>query len=256
MYRENAIKKRMLAGGKVNGCWLHLNNAIAAEIIALAGFDAVIIDHEHGSGDFLNAISLLQAVSATPATAIMRVPWNDPAAIMKLLDAGAYGIICPMINTAEECERFVGACRYAPVGYRSFGPARGLLYGGPDYAAEANTTITTMAMIETEQAVDNLDEILAVDGLDSIYVGPNDLAISLGNPPNPEPVAANVIEAVDTIVKKTRERGLGAGIHCPSGASARDKIEKGFNFVTIANDARLMAQASIGEIKLARGDNA
>tara|TARA_B100001971_G_scaffold26744_1_gene21127 strand:- start:265 stop:1032 length:768 start_codon:yes stop_codon:yes gene_type:complete len=254
--RENRVKSIWAGGGAVVNGWLAIPNTFSAETMANTPYDSVTVDTQHGMVDFPDAVAMFGAMSAYAPTPFARVPWNDPAAIMKLLDAGAYGIICPMINTVEECERFVGACRYAPTGYRSFGPARGLLYGGSDYAAEANSTITTMAMIETEQAVANLDEILAVDGLDGIYVGPNDLAISLGNPPNPEPTAPNVVKAVETIVKVARDRGLGAGIHCPSGASARDKIEKGFNFVTIANDARLLAQASMTEIKLARGDNA
>jgi 4-hydroxy-2-oxoheptanedioate aldolase len=254
--RENKVRTIWQDGGAVVNGWLGIPSSFSAEVMAATPYDAITIDTQHGMVDFTDAVSMLGAISGYGPTPFARVPWNDPAAIMKLLDAGAYGIVCPMINTAEECERFVGACRYAPAGYRSFGPARASLYGGPDYAAKANETIVTMAMIETEQAVSNLDEIMAVDGLDAIYVGPNDLAISLGNPPNPEPTAANVIEAVDTILAAAKRNDVAAGIHCPHGASARDKIEKGFQFVTIANDFRLMALASANEIEVARGGNA
>jgi len=254
--RENRVRSIWAEGGAVVNGWLAIPSTFSAETMASTPYDSITIDTQHGMVDFPDAVKMFAALSAYAATPLARVPWNDAGAIMKLLDAGAYGIVCPMINSREECERFVGACRYAPQGYRSFGPARGLLYGGPDYAAHANDTIIAMAMIETRQALDNLDEIMSVDGLDAIYVGPNDLAISLGNPPNPEPTAANVVEAVDTILAAAKRHGVAAGIHCPHGASARDKVEKGFTFVTIANDARLMAQASTAEIALARGGNA
>ena len=254
--RENRVKTIWRQGGAVVNGWLGIPNSFSAEMMANTPYDSITVDTQHGMVDFADAVRMFGAVSVYPPTPLARVPWNDPGAIMKLLDAGAYGIICPMINTADECIRFVGACRYAPAGYRSFGPARGILYGGADYAEHANDTIIAMAMIETEQAVSNLDEIMSVDGLDGIYIGPNDLAISLGNPPNPEPTAANVIAAVNTTLAAAKRHGIAAGIHCPSGASARDKIEKGFQFVTISNDARLMAQASAAEIKEARGENA
>lgn len=254
--RENKVRSIWAEGGAVVNGWLGIASTYSAEMMANTPYDSVTVDTQHGMVDFPDAVEMFGALSAYAPIPMARVPWNDPAAIMKLLDAGAYGIICPMINTREECERFVGACRYAPDGYRSFGPARGLLYGGGDYAAHANTTIITMAMIETAEAVGNVDDIMSVDGLDGIYIGPNDLAISLGNPPNPEPTAANVLEAIDTVLAAAKRHEVAAGIHCPGGASARDKVEKGFAFVTIANDARLMAQASTSEIQLARGGNA
>ncbi len=254
--RENKVRTIWAEGGAVVNGWLGIPSSFSAEVMAATPYDSVTVDTQHGMVDFPDAVQMLGAMSGYAPTPFARVAWNDPAAIMKLLDAGSYGIICPMINTREECERFVGACRYAPVGYRSFGPARGLLYGGPDYAAHANDTIVTMAMIETEEALNNVDEIMTVDGLDGIYIGPNDLALSLGNPPNPEPTAPNVVEAVDTILAAAKKHKVAAGIHCPSGASARDKIDKGFQFTTIANDSRLMAMASNAEIQVARGGNA
>ena len=254
--RENRVRTIWEQGGAAVNGWLAIPHAFSAETMANAPFDSVTVDTQHGMVDFPDAVPMFAAMSAYAPTPLARAPWNDPAAIMKLLDAGAYGVICPMINTAEECARFVGACRYAPAGYRSFGPARGLLYGGPDYAAKANDTIVAMAMIETAEAVDNVEEIMSVPGLDGVYIGPNDLAISLGNPPNPEPTAANTVEACETVLACAKRRGLAAGMHTPSGASARDKIDKGYRFVTIANDARLLAAAASDEIAAARGGNA
>ncbi len=250
--RENNVRTIWSQGGAVVNGWLGIANAYSAEIIANEPFDSVTVDTQHGMVDFQAGIGMLQAISTTDKTPLARVAWNDPALIMKLLDAGAYGIVCPMINNKDECERFVGACRYAPQGYRSFGPPRGLLYGGSDYAAHANDTIITMAMIETSEAMANLDSIMSVDGLDGIYVGPSDLAISLGHPPSPEPKDPDVIDAVATIVAAAKRNNVAAGIHCPNGASAKDKIASGFQFVTIANDARLMAAAARSEIAAAR----
>lgn len=253
--RENGVRRIWGEGGHVVNAWLAIANAYSAEVMAHENFDSVTVDMQHGMVDFQAGVGMLQALSTRDATPLARVPWNDPAAIMKILDAGAYGIICPMINNRAECEKFVGACRYAPAGYRSFGPARGLLYGGPDYAQHANDTVITFAMIETAEALDNLDEIMTTPGLDAVYIGPNDLAISLGNPPSPEPVADNVIEAVDRILAAAKRHDIIAGMHCPSGSSARDKFSKGFQFCTIANDARLMALACQQEIAAARGAN-
>ena len=254
--RENRVRDIWAEGGAVVNGWLAIPNTFAAETMANAAFDSVTVDTQHGMVDFPDAVAMFAALSAYAPTPLARAAWNDPAAIMKLLDAGAYGVICPMINTAAECERFVGACRYAPDGYRSFGPARGLLYGGPDYAANANDTIVAMAMIETAEAVENVEEIAATPGLDGLYIGPNDLALSLGNPPNPEPTAANVVEACETVLACARRHGLAAGMHTPSGASARDKIGKGYRFVTNANDSRLLAASAAREIADARGGNA
>lgn len=253
--RENGVRRIWQDGGCVVNGWLGIANSYSAEVIANEAFDSVTVDMQHGMVDFPDAVGMLQAISTRDVTPLARVPWNDPAAIMKVLDAGAYGIVCPMINNRAECEKFVGACRYAPDGYRSFGPARGILYGGADYAANANDTVITFAMIETSEALNNLDEIMTTPGLDAIYIGPNDLAISLGNPPSPEPQAPNVIEAVETILATAKRHNIVAGMHCPHGASVRDKFDRGFQFCTIANDARLMSLGSKQEIAAARGTN-
>ena len=250
--RENGVRTIWEQGQSVVNGWLAIPNSFSAEVIANAPFDSVTVDMQHGMVDFQAGVSMLQAISTCDVTPLARVPWNDPAPIMKMLDAGAYGIICPMVNTREECERFVGACRYAPAGYRSYGPSRAILYGGADYASEANNTVITFAMIETATAMDNLDSIMSVEGLDAIYVGPSDLAISLGNPPSPEPAADNVIVAIEEILKVAHKHGVKAGIHCPSGSSVRDKFKKGFDFATILTDFRLMAAAAESEIKEAR----
>jgi len=250
--RENPVRRLWAEGKGALTAWLTIANSYNAELYAAEAFDAVTIDLQHGVISFQQAYEMLQAITTGRPAPFARVPWNDPAAIMKLLDGGAYGIVCPMINSREECERFVGACRYAPTGFRSFGPARGLLHGGPDYFKHANQTIVTLAMIETRQAVDNLAEIVSVPGLDAVYIGPNDLAISLGCEPVGEPREKAVVDAVDTIFRTAKAKGVRVGIHCPSGASAGKWLAKGYDFCAIANDARLLAKAARAELADAR----
>jgi 4-hydroxy-2-oxoheptanedioate aldolase len=173
---------------------------------------------------------------------------------MKLLDAGAYGIICPMVNSRAECEALVATCRYPPLGYRSFGPVRATWYSGADYWKHANETIITMAMIETKQAVENIDEILSVRGLDSLYIGPNDLALSLGRAPSGVPTDATVLDAIKTIVASAKRHGIYAGIHCGSTAMAKEMIELGFQFVTLLADNAFLAAAAKDAVAQMRGE--
>jgi 4-hydroxy-2-oxoheptanedioate aldolase len=176
--RENRLRKIWQEGGTAVNGWLHVPSSFSAEVMAHSGWDSLTIDMQHGPVDYGSLVPMLQAISTTDTVPVVRVPWNDPGLIMRVLDAGCYAVICPMINTREEAEAFVGACRYPPEGYRSYGPYRATLYGGQDYTDHANETVVTMAMIETQQALENLDEILGVNGLDAIFVGPSDLGQS------------------------------------------------------------------------------
>src|SRR5947209_16090906 len=156
----------------------------------------------------------MQSNSSTAALQSDRETHNEPILTLKLLDAGAYGVICPMINTKAEAEALVGSCRYPPRGSRSMGPNRAVLYGGADYWQHANEEILLFAMVETRQAVDNLDEIVSVDGLDGVYVGPSDLSMSLGKtPPTLDPQDAEVLAAIKRICEVTRKHGKIAGVH-------------------------------------------
>src|SRR5690606_12194598 len=136
--RENRIRTIWAEGGAVINAWLGIPSAWSAELMAHQGWDSLTIDMQHGVADLSDMLAMMQAISTTNAIPLVRVPWNEPGAIMRALDLGAYGIICPMINTREQCEAFVGACRYHPDGYRSMGPIRARIYGGDDYAKEAN----------------------------------------------------------------------------------------------------------------------
>lgn len=251
--RRNEIRRIWAEGGVAVNGWLAIPSAYSAEVMAAQGFDAVTIDFQHGMMGFDAGLAMFQAISATRAMPFARVPTNDTAQINKLLDAGAYGIICPMISTVAEAEAFVRACRYPPVGNRSFGPARGLLYGGADYFDAANAEVVTMAMIETREGLENLEAIVAVEGLDGIYVGPNDLCLALGVAPRAESQEPVVAEAITRIVAACRAAGKALGIFCSDGAAAAARIEQGFTFVTPGNDANLLGKAARTEIAAARG---
>lgn len=239
--RENRLRT-LWAEGKaaVNG-WLAIPNSFSAETMAHQGWDTLTIDLQHGVVDYQAMVGMLQAISTTPTVPVVRVPWLEAGILMKTLDAGAYGVICPMINTRQDAQNLVAWTHYAPRGTRSFGPVRALLYGGPDYAEHANDTIVTFAMIETRQALDNLDDILSVEGLDAIYIGPSDLSLALGCKPVFDDVEPLVAQAIDHILERAKAHGLRAGIHNGRTDIALGRIAKGFDFVTVSSDARLMA---------------
>jgi len=227
----------------VNG-WLAIPSSFAAETMAHQGWDTLTIDMQHGVIDYADMLHMLQAISTTPTVPIVRVPWLEPGILMKALDAGAYGVICPMINTREDAQKLVAYTHYAPRGTRSFGPVRATLYGGADYPTQANDTIVSFAMIETRQALDNLDDILSVEGLDAVYIGPSDLSLSLGCKPVFDDVDPLVAQAMDHICERAKAHGVKAGVHNGRPDVALARVAKGFRFVTVSSDARLIAAGS------------
>lgn len=253
--RENRLKQLWKQGGTAVNAWVTIPSSWSAEVMAHAGFDSLTIDMQHGLADYQTALSMLQAISTTDAVPLARVTWNDPGLIMRLLDAGVYGVICPMINTRAQAEAFVGACRYPPAGYRSFGPIRALTYGGEDYGLHANENILTLAMIETAQAMQNLDDILSTPGLDGLYVGPADLSMGMGladlaNFQNPE-----LLRLLDTILDAAARRGVVPGVHANSPQNAIMLSERGFRFVTLYSDTLLLrtaAKAAVAQTRAGR----
>jgi 4-hydroxy-2-oxoheptanedioate aldolase len=239
--RENRLRTLWKSGGAAVNGWLAIPNGFSAETMAHQGWDSLTIDLQHGVVDYSSMIPMLQAISTTATVPVVRVPWLDPGALMKTLDAGAYGVICPMISTREQAQQFVAWTSYAPRGTRSFGPVRALLYGGPDYPQHANDEIVRFAMIETAQALDNLDAIMSVEGLDAVYIGPSDLSLALGCRPVFDDVDPKAQQAIDHILERARVHGLVAGIHNGTTQGALSRIARGFQFVTVSSDARLMA---------------
>jgi 4-hydroxy-2-oxoheptanedioate aldolase len=251
--RENTIRSIWAKGGAAINGWLGIPSGVSAENMAQAGWDSLTVDLQHGLVDFQAAVGMFQAISTTPTIPLARVPWNEPGIIMKLLDAGAYGIVCPMINSREECERFVGWCRYAPVGQRSVGPLRATWYGGPDYLKKANETVLTFAMIETKKAMDNLDAIVSTPGLDAVYVGPADLGLSLGGEPRGDQTDPKIVAAIDAILASCKKHGVRAGIHCQSPDYAKQVIAKGYQFTTILADNALLNAAARAAVAAMKG---
>lgn len=242
--RPNLLRQIWSEGRAAINGWLTIPDGFAAETMAHQGWDSLTIDLQHGLVDYAAAVQMLTAISTTDTVPLVRVPWLEPGIIMRSLDAGAYGVICPMISTRDEAGYFVACTRYAPRGTRSFGPSRALLYGGADYAQHADATIVRFAMIETAQALDNLDGILSVEGLDAIYVGPSDLSLALGCRPVLDELDAPAAQAVEHILARAQAHGIIAGIHNGTAETALRRLQMGFRFVSIASDARLMAAAA------------
>ena len=235
------------------GGWCTVSSSFTAELMGRAGFDWVCIDTQHGLPGQDGMVPMLQALDITGTPAFVRVTWNEPDLIMRALDAGAQGVIVPMVNSAAEARRVVGACRYVPDGYRSWGPIRAAL-GRPDYSPQtANRSVVCAVMIETTEAVDNLDEILAVPGIDAVYVGPSDLAVSIGLQPAADPVEPAHIEMVERILAACDRHGVIAGIHCGSVEGARRWQERGFRMLNVNNDAMYVRMTAAAVVKELRG---
>lgn len=239
--RPNRLREIWKAGGVVVNGWLAIPSGFSAETMAHQGWDCLTVDLQHGVVDYQTAVTMLTAISTTATVPCVRAPWNEPGVLMKLLDAGAYALICPMVSTAADAERLVAATRYPPLGGRSFGPIRALLYGGADYPTHANDEVVVFAMIETREGLDNLEDILRVDGIDGVYIGPSDLSLALGCRPTFDDVDPPVAEAIELVRAKTQEHGRIPAIHNGTPEAALRRIGMGFRFVTIASDARLMA---------------
>jgi 4-hydroxy-2-oxoheptanedioate aldolase len=244
--RQNLALARWRASERTVGGWLSVANTHVAELMAHAGFDWLCVDLQHGLLDYTDLLHMLPAIATTDVTPLVRVASHDPAGIAKALDAGAMGIIAPLIDTAEQAAAIVSACRYPPDGTRSFGPLRAALYCGQDYAAEANSQIACIAMIETRAGLGNLEAILATPGLDGIYIGPADLGLALGLAALGDSDDPAHLAAVATIREACARQGVPVGIHTTSAAWAARRLADGFNFVTIGSDVGFMMRA-IGE---------
>jgi 4-hydroxy-2-oxoheptanedioate aldolase len=238
-------------GGTALGAWISLREPFLADVAANSGYDYVCIDMQHGLSDYDVVVAMLQATARTPTVPIVRVPWNEQGIIGRVLDAGALGVIIPMVNSPEEARRAVDACRYAPAGTRSFGPLIATTRYGPEYMSSPNTLVSCIPMIETKQAVEAIDDILAVPGIDAVYVGPADLSITYGLPPgvdNPDDV---FVKALETVVASCQRYGVVPGIHSTAGLAAK-RAAGGFRLITVGNDAGAATQGLRADAKSAR----
>jgi 4-hydroxy-2-oxoheptanedioate aldolase len=233
--RENRLRTLFAQKKLALSGWVSMGNSLLAEVVANTGYDAVTVDLQHGLFSVESAIAMLQAVSTTNAVPLVRCSENSLGEVNKLLDAGAYGVICPLINTADDAERFVRACHYSPRGGRSYGPARGFMYGGADYFTHANRTILTLAMIETNEGYANAEAILRVPDLDGIFIGPSDLAIEMGLAPDAYDTQ-ELNDAIGSLVALARQLGKYVGIFAGTMEMARRMKEFGMDLVVPGTD--------------------
>lgn len=257
--QPNPIKTLWEQGKPVLNGWLSIACPFTAEIMAAQGYDALTIDLQHGLVGYEVATTMLQAMRASGVAPLVRVPWLDPGAVMRVLDAGAYGVICPMINTAEEAQRLVSFVRYPPMGVRSFGPLRAAFAVSAgdiaDYGAHADGHLLCFAMIETAEGVAHVDEIVTVPGLDGIYIGPADLTLGLtGNryPPGVDREEPELIETIQRLLDRAHQAGIRVGLHTATPAYALRAVEWGCDLVTVANDAQLLAGAAHASVQAFR----
>ena len=249
----NKLKTTWSSGKPTVNGWLAIPSGFAAETMAQGGFDSLTVDLQHGVQDYHSMVACFQAIQSHPVLPMVRVPWNEPGIIGKVLDAGAFGVICPMINTVEEAKSLVSYTRYPPAGHRSNGPIRAAIYGeAGSYQKTANDDILCMPMIETQQAIDNLDAILDVKGIDAVYIGPSDLAFSRGGVPALDQEGNEAIDTYQQILEATKKRGQFAGIHTAKPEYAARMLKMGFNMVTLSNDCGIMLNAAKAAVKAAR----
>lgn len=250
--RPNGTLRKVRAGDPAVGILVSTISPLVTEAVSNVGFDWALIDLQHGEADLAHLVGLLQAISTTGTTPFVRVPVNDFMSIGRALDLGAYGIVVPLVNTVADAEAAVRAAKYPPLGARSLGPVRGSIYGGGNYFAEANDETALIVMIETAEAVANLAAIVALDGIDGCYIGPNDLAISHGAAPGGDtgvPLAEPVEAAIATILATCQAAGKTAGIHVANAGAANRRLRQGFRFVSINNELGLMRNAIAAEFR-------
>ena len=251
--RKNKLKKLFKEGKSAINGWLEIPSSFSAEVMSNQGWDSLTIDMQHGAINNSNVLEILQAISTTDVVPMVRLNWNEPDQIMKVLDFGAYGIICPMVSNRSQAEKFVQACKYPPEGYRSFGPTRGFMYGGSDYVDQANEEILKLAMIETKEALQELDKIMSTPGLDGVYIGPADLSLAIGEKPGfDKPEGHPTYEQILNILNQAKKNNLIAGIHNATPEYAKKMISIGFQIVTVGSDKIFMgdgAKSIVSKIK-------
>lgn len=238
--KNNRLLEMFRAAQPAVAGWLSLDSAYAAELVGSSGFDAVVVDCQHGMAGHAQMVAMLQALSHTPAVGLVRVSQNNLAEINRALDAGAWGVICPLVNSVMEATRFARACRYplgGVEGDRSFGPARGLLVGGADYPQHANAQMLALAMIETQAGLDVVEAIAAVAGVDGLFIGPSDLGIALGLGPGAAHTHPVLAAAITRIHQACRSAGKVTGIWCATAEMAREMQAQGLQLVVPGHDA-------------------
>jgi len=250
MYRPNLLKQKLMAGHRVLGCWTALGSPVVTELLAMTGFDYLLLDQEHGLGDLDSLVAQMQAMSATACSPIVRVPWNDHAIIKRVLDAGAEGIMIPAIETAEEAKAAVAACHYPPKGIRGAGAsmARASNYGMvTDYAKTAGDDLMIILQVESPTAIANLDAILAVEGIDLVFIGPGDLAAAAGHMGNMR--HPDVVALIEEGERKILAAGKPMGTVPHPGRSLDEMFSRGYTFINAGSDVSRLRDSALADIR-------
>jgi 4-hydroxy-2-oxoheptanedioate aldolase len=242
--RPNTALRKLRAGQPAVGTWLSCGDSLTAELMAHVGFDWLVINMEHEAIDIRTMQAMLQAISTTDTIPMVRVVWNDVLAVKRPLDCGAYGVVIPMVNTRDEAIRAVQYCKYPPIGVRGYGGTRLSVCCGPEYFKCANEEIAVIVQLETAEALQNADDILSVKGIDAFFIGPNDLAASMGLPTSLDNRHPQFVEALKTLLAAGKRQGVPAGIHCGSPEAVNEVIDWGFQFVAMSSELGFMAQAA------------
>lgn len=251
---SDRVRDRWAARDVALNVWLTLEGPSSAPLAAAAGFDAATVDLQHGAASLETLAALVGAVETAGVVPFARVPWNDPAVLMRVLDLGVRGVICPMVNSAAEAGAFVRACRYPPQGGRSYGPVRSAFGSGREHTHAANEAVLLFAQIETAEGLASVEEICSTAGLDGVYVGPADLSLTLGLDTFGDLRDGRLLEALDRVVAATRTHGIVPGIHAPSTEDAAEMARRGFRFVGCAGDAELLRAAASAAAARIRDD--
>ena len=249
---QTSLKSKWNNNEKLLNGWVTFSDSFSSEVFASAGFDSITVDLQHGMLSFESMVAILQSIGSFNILPIVRVLFNEASIISKSLDAGAEAIICPMVNNIQDCKNFVSACRYPPTGIRSYGPTRAALHCNDEYLNSFNSKVVSFAMIETRESVENLDSILSIKELDAIYIGPFDLAISLGINPLRVFEDETTIDAISHILDVSKKNRKRTAIHCPNGKIAGKYLDLGFDLATISTDADLLKKVASEEIKNAK----
>jgi 4-hydroxy-2-oxoheptanedioate aldolase len=252
-----SLARRLRAGETVYSGWSSLPAPIIVDVLARSGFSAVAIDMQHGMWDFAAAVTGIAAITGVGVAPIVRTPYHDWPIVSRALDMGAEGVVAPLISTVEDAKQFVSVAKFPPVGERSWGPHRAIMLGGfPDmksYLRDANEATVTIAMIETREALKNLDAIAAVEGIDVLFVGPSDLSITLSDGAVLDPVSTEVEAALDKIVAAAKKAGKLAGLYCASGERAAAMAKRGFRYLAVASDLAFLREGIAAHTKALKG---
>ncbi|CAN5197935.1 aldolase/citrate lyase family protein [soil metagenome] len=250
---RHMLRNSAQSGKTLLNAWCAMPGTMSTEVMAFQDWDVLTVDLQHGILDYQVAVEMVRTIQGRGKPVMARIPWIDPIPAMKMLDAGVSGLICPMVSRPEHAQEFVSYCRYPPKGIRSFGPTRAAL-GDPDYAATANDRVICAVQIEEKAAMDALDEIAAVDGVDMLYVGPADLGLTHGMKPQMDHEASEMLAMYDKIIAACDRHNLVPAIQTVSPDYAARMHAMGFRFITIASDLRILASATKALIDRARSE--